>query len=286
MENVPFCRQFICFLILTSSQWLSYKNLTATHASQFTVCLNGIMGFSFIEKLSKLENTESEWIHPNSKLLVNKHIYVPDWFKIIACYVIRMCCIVYSPVVRWCWQTVFSFPVSLYSRRAKRLVFNLAHRFIFIRQIIREFCINFGMPVAGSANNLITTMLPFLLLYTRENAFNFITLSHTVFVLYFIPTYYSCTQLRMLHPNFQIESWILVTHFKTYSHLVYRVTELLYHNFHNHWLRILCYRFHKPFGYIFSRAANWTEKRKRTRTWMWRSHIRVHGIVNICTPTM
>lgn len=40
------------------------------------------MGFSFIEKFAKLENTEDS---SNGELLENKHIYVPDWFKIMAC---------------------------------------------------------------------------------------------------------------------------------------------------------------------------------------------------------
>lgn len=81
------------------------------------------------------------------------------------------------------------------------------------------------MPVAGSANNLVTTILPFLfrIVYNGKRIWFYHVISYCDCMV-FHPSILFRTQLRTLRSNFQIESWILVIHFKTYDHLVCRVT--------------------------------------------------------------
>lgn len=117
-----------------------------------------------------------------------------------------------------------------YSRRAKRLVFNLSHRFIFIRQIIREFWFNFGMPVDWISkqpcnNNPTVFRIVYKAKRIRILSRYLILWLYCVSSLHIIPYTVSNAPSEI----FQIESWILVIHFKTYNRLVCRVTELLYH---------------------------------------------------------
>lgn len=82
------------------------------------------------------------------------------------------------------------------------------------------------MLVAGSANNLVTTILPFLLssiVYKEKRIWFYHVISYCDCMV-FHPSILFRKQLRTFGPNFQIESWILVIHFKTYNHLVCRVT--------------------------------------------------------------